>query len=353
MKPFGHGGDIYAFAHPVLDFSASLNPLGLPEGVRQAIRSVADAPCHYPDPFCRELVGEIARCEQIPEEWVLCGNGAADFIYRLVWAVKPERALLLSPCFSEYEAALRTVGAQVLYHSLLWKESFTLTPRVLSDLTPELDCIFLCNPNNPTGLPVDPELLLQILRQARRAGILVVLDECFVDLLDDPGSYTAKAWLSEFPNLILLKAFTKTYAMAGLRLGYGLCSDRRLMQKIQQYGQPWPVSSVAQAAGVAALSDPGYLEKSRSVLHPEREFLKSGLTQCGFSVWDSKANYVFFRAWRGLREALLQKHILIRCCGDYRGLDDSFYRVAVRLHPDNHQLLSALQERRDSHEWGQ
>lgn len=350
MNPFRHGGDIDAYPSPVLDFSANLNPLGFPPGVKEAIRSAADQPCRYPDPFCRKLAEQIAQHEQVPTGWVLCGNGAADLIYRLVWAVKPRRALLVSPCFSEYEAALQTVGAKISYHSLRSEEAFCLTARILQDLTLGLDCIFLCSPNNPTGLTIAPELLEPILQRAAQIDSLVVADECFLDLLDDPSPYTFRSYLGTYPNLILLKAFTKTYAMAGLRLGYTLCADLDLLGKIRECGQPWPVSLVAQAAGMAALLDSEYLPQSRAVLHTEREFLKAGLARCGCQVWDSQANYLFFRAWPGLEQALLAHQILIRCCGDYRGLDASFYRVAVRLRSENEKLIHTLEEIGGRHE---
>lgn len=344
MEPFCHGGDVFAYERPVLDFSANLNPLGMPDGVRQAVRDAADAPSQYPDPFCRDLTARIASHEQLPVEWILCGNGAADLIYRLAWAVRPKQALLLSPCFSEYEAALRTVGTTIRYHRLRQEESFAVTARILSELSPEIDCMFLCNPNNPTGLAIAPGLLHAVLRQAAQMDILVVLDECFIDLLDDPLPNTSKSLLPNYPTLFVLKAFTKTYAMAGLRLGYGLCADRELLSGMRESGPPWAVSAVAQAAGIHALSDSGYLTKTRGLLHTEREFLKKGLSECGCQVWDSQANYVFFQAWQGLEKQMLQEGVLIRCCGDYRGLDDSFYRVAVRLRPENQRLIDALQK---------
>lgn len=339
---YGHGGDIYGYTKPPLDFSANLNPLGFPKGVREAVLSAMEEDCHYPDPFCRALTRALAEREGVPPCYVLCGNGAADLIYRFVWATKPRRALLPAPCFSEYEQALRTVGADIQFHPLKPEENFHLTEAILPALRPELDCLFLCHPNNPTGHLIAHDLLYAVLKKARELGILVVLDECFLDLTDAGEPASAKPWLGEFPNLFQLNAFTKTYAMAGLRLGYALCSDAALRDAVQACGQPWAVSSVAQAAGVAALQDTAYLSRTRALLQAERAYLRQALARLPLRLWDSQANFLFFQAWRGLQQALLQRGILIRSCANYRGLDDTYYRIAVRTRVENEQLIRAM-----------
>lgn len=341
---FRHGGDIYGYSQPVLDFSANLNPMGFPAGISQAILNSLEQGEHYPDPFCRQLIQALSHCEQIPPEWMICGNGAADLIYRLVWAVKPKKALLLAPCFSEYEQALQTVGAQSVHYSLDTEQNFSLTEQILTVLTPDLDCFFLCNPNNPTGLLVQPELLRAILKTSAKAGILVILDECFLDLTIQPEPYSGKPLLEQFPNLFLLKAFTKTYAMAGLRLGYGICSNSTLLQAVQNCGQPWSVSSVAQAAGICALQDSDYLPQSRRLIQIEREFLKEQLHTQNLLFWNSQANFLFFQAWPNLDQQLLRHGIAIRSCHNYRGLDHTYYRIAVRLPTENQRLIQVIKQ---------
>ena len=148
--------------------------------------------------------------------------------------------------------------------------------------------------------------------------------------------------LGEYQNLFLLKAFTKRYAMAGIRLGYGLCSNLAVLEKMQEAVQPWNVSIPAQAAGVAALEEEEYVDEARQIIGAEREFLRDGLRQLGFSVYDSRANYIFFRGPSGLVEHALKKQVLIRDCSNYRGLSEGYYRVAVRTHEENIKLLEAL-----------
>ncbi len=344
-----HGGDIYSararMQGEILDFSANLNPLGLPEGVRRVLAESADACACYPDPLCRELCAAIAAHEGVPKEIVLCGNGAADLIFRLCQALRPHRALILAPTFAEYEQALRAVGCEVERHYLNEADEFCLTETILERLTPGLDLVFLCNPNNPTGQVADPGLMEEILLRCGQNGILLAADECFVDFLDEPGRHTLRAQLGESRHLLILRAFTKIYAMAGLRLGYCLCSDGALLERMAECGQPWSVSVPAQLAGVQALREHEYLKESAALIRSEREYLRRGLLALGFGVMGSRANYIFFRSpVAGLRGKLERENILIRSCKNYPGLDGRYYRVAVRTRRENSLLLAALRD---------
>lgn len=342
-----HGGDIAGYFDQYgcepLDFSANVSPLGLPEGVRRAVIDSLSTADQYPDPLCRRLRAAIGAFEGVDPARILCGNGAADLIFRLVLAVKPKTALVPAPTFAEYETALESCGCAVTHAVLKREDDFRVTEEFLSHLDPAPDLVFLCQPNNPTGQPVDRALLEVVLQRCESAGSILVLDECFVSLLDDGPSYTMKGRLDS-PNLFLLKAFTKTYAMAGLRLGYCLCSNETLLQDMARCGQPWSVSTVAQAAGIAALQETAYVERLHQLIAAERPRLAAGLRDCGCTVLGSRANFVFFSARPGLDAALRQKGILIRSCANYHGLDETYYRVAVRTAPDNEKLLAAVSQ---------
>ncbi len=342
-----HGGDIAGYFDQYgcepLDFSANVSPLGLPEGVRRAVIDSLSTADQYPDPLCRRLRAAIGAFEGVDPARILCGNGAADLIFRLVLAVKPKTALVPAPTFAEYETALESCGCAVTHAVLKREDDFRVTEEFLSHLDPAPDLVFLCQPNNPTGQPVDRALLETVLQRCESAGSILVLDECFVSLLDDGPSYTMKGRLDS-PNLFLLKAFTKTYAMAGLRLGYCLCSKETLLQDMARCGQPWSVSTVAQAAGIAALQETAYVERLHQLIAAERPQLAAGLRDCGCTVLGSRANFVFFSARPGLDAALRQKGILIRSCANYHGLDETYYRVAVRTAPDNEKLLAAVSQ---------
>lgn len=343
-----HGGDVYSARQKMkqepLDFSANINPMGMPPG---AVRAAADAlqQCtQYPDPLCRELRAALAAYEGIPAEQIVCGNGAADLIFRIVAATHPRRALLLAPTFAEYEQALRAMDCSIAYFPLQESEGFVLPEAFLQQLTPEINLLFLCNPNNPTGRTVSPALLQEIWKRCEEAGILLVVDECFNEFLEHPEQNTLKGVLKTGANSVILKAFTKSFAMPGLRLGYGLCGNGDLAERIFSCGQPWGVSIPAQAAGVAALQEQGYLERMRRLIQTERRWLSENLARLGLCVFPSEANYILFRTETEipLRERMEQRGVLIRACGNYRGLDNRYYRIAVRGHGENERLIAAL-----------
>ena len=341
MKEQIHGGDVYRH-RDVLDFSANMNPLGTPRSVIDAAAESLKEICNYPDIRCTVLTQALAEYEQVPAEWLICGNGAAELIFMLALGLKPEKALLLAPAFAEYEQALRTVGCGLHWHSLTEERGFSLDRSILKEITPETDLVILCNPNNPTGVLTGPELMRDILEKCRETGTFLAVDECFLDFVEERERYSLKDCLADFRNLFLLKAFTKRYAMAGIRLGYGICSDPGVLEKMQASVQPWSVSVPAQAAGTAALREEAYVERAREMVRTEREFLRQGLEKLGFRVYDSRANYLFFRGPRGLTGHALKNHVLIRDCSNYRGLTEGYYRVAVRTREENRKLLEAL-----------
>ena len=346
-----HGGDRYGAAlhssftqEELLDFSANINPLGMPESVEKAILNSLSASLHYPDPFCRQLRAEIAAKEKVKAEEILCGNGGADLIYRLVYALKPKQALVTAPTFAEYEEALRQVGARIHHYNL--PESMKIGEKLLESITEDLELIFVCNPNNPTGLLTDRSLLQRLLERAETLGIWVCVDECFLDFVKEKEAYTLTGFLNRYPHLVILKSFTKLYAMPGLRLGYVLSGNGALLRKMQQAGQPWGVSELAMEAGIAALKETNYREQTIALVDKEREFLMSGLTKLGCKVWPGKANYLCFRiaGEPRLYEKLLEHGILIRRCENYHNLTEQDYRIAVRTHEENKCLLEAISE---------
>ena len=347
MKQLVHGGDWMGyrerFGRDALDFSANVSPLGLPEGVAQAIRDALPLADRYPDPLCRTLRAALSRAEGVPQERILCGNGAADLIFRLVWARKPRRALVTAPTFAEYATALKSVGCMVERFFLREQEDFAVTDAFCAAIRPGVDMVFLCQPNNPTGQLTALPLMEQILHRCAACGTLLVVDECFLDFLPDHALHTAKGLLGE-GDLVILKAFTKLYGMAGVRLGYALSADTALLEQMQACGQPWGVSSLAQAAGLAALEETAYVEKVRALIAEQRPRLTAGLRALGLRVLDGRANYLLFQAPETLGEALRQRGAVLRSCANYPGLGPGWYRTAVRTGPENEQLLKLLAE---------
>lgn len=337
-----HGGDVYG-GGITLDFSANTNPLGTPPGVLEAVRRGLPQLHRYPDPYCRRLVRAIAAHEQVPESYVLCGNGAAELIYAFCAAAKPRTAAETAPTFAEYAQGLSRVGCAVERYSLRDENSFDLDDGFLPFLEEKKpEAVFLCNPNNPTGRLIQLPLLEHILRCCAARGIRLFLDECFLDLTE--GGVSAKRFLAEYPGLLILKAFTKSYGMAGIRLGYCLCADSALLRDMAAASPPWNVSSLAQSAGVAALEEGEFLRRTVELVRRERSYLAGELTVLGFRVCPSQANYLLLHGPRGLREGLLQRGITIRSCGNYHGLDEGWYRVAVRSHGENEALIAAIRQ---------
>lgn len=343
MRKHQHGGDIYTSEYRI-DFSANINPLGMPESVRLAACEGVALSANYPDVCCRKLRGAIAEKEQVPAEWIICGNGAADLIFSVVQAEKPGKALLTAPGFAEYEQALKAQGCAVQFYTLRKEDGFSVREDILECLTEDLDMIFLCNPNNPTGVVIAQALLEKILSLCRERNIRVILDLCFVEFLENFREADMTYAAGEYQNLFILKAFTKTYAMAGLRLGYAVCADTGLLERIGQIRQPWGVSLPAQMAGEAALKEEEYVQKARALVAKERVWLSGELKKLGFQVYASAANFLFFRGREKLADACRKQGILIRDCSNYRGLADGYYRIAVRTHEENEALVQVLKK---------
>lgn len=298
---YQHGGDIYT-NQVELDYSANLNPLGLPEGVKNAYIGAADCCSVYPDSRCQALRTKLADYHRIGREAVLCGNGAAELIFLIVQAKRPKRALLIAPSFLEYEQALKAAGCGLSWFDLKEEEDFALSvPELLVHLKEaeaagqRPDILFLCNPNNPTGFAVEREALIPLLEYCEERGIVCVVDECFIEFLDEPERFSVMKELrsGRFRRLFILKAFTKLYAMAGLRLGYGISLDRELLEAMDGCRQPWSVSGPAQSAGEAALGETEYVNRARELVKRERSWLKAQMEGLGLFVYDSRANYLF------------------------------------------------------------
>ena len=343
-----HGGDWAGYqaerGGQPLDFSANISPLGLPEGVRRAAVRALDTAERYPDPLCRALRAAIGKAEGVDPAWVLCGNGAAELIYRAVLARRPKRGLVTAPAFSEYEAALELAGCRTDRFLLKEEDGFALNGEFLEAITPDMDLVFLCQPNNPTGRTVPRALLAAAAERCRAAGALLVLDECFCGFLDDPDAFSLKDLVGRYENLLILKAFTKLYAMAGLRLGYCLCSDAALLAAMGGAGQPWGVSGPAQAAGIAALEETNYVEAVRAQIQAQRPRLAGELSRLGLRVVPGEANYLLFWSPVPLVGPLRERGILLRDCANYHGLCEGWYRTAVRTAEENSRLLAALEE---------
>lgn len=342
QKTNPHGGDIYG-GTVKLDFSANTNPFGTPKGIIDAVCECLPQMHRYPDPYCRELVAAIADHEQVPQSSILCGNGAAELIYAFAQAVRPKTAMELAPTFSEYALGLERTHCHIERHFLRKENNFAVGEELLAAVAEKSpEAVFVCNPNNPTGQLAEEEILTKLAQLCCEKNIWLFVDECFLDLTDEGKSL--KSCLPENPRLVILKAFTKSYGMAGVRLGYCMSANSHLLAEMSAAVQPWNVSSLAQAAGVAALKESAFLEKTKVIIRQQRKYLTDELEKQGFWVCPSRANFILFQGAENLGERLADMGIAIRSCDNYQGLEKGWYRIAVRLPEENRVLMDAIRQ---------
>ena len=341
MMDAPHGGDIYAYDRDLLDFSVNLNPLGMPDRVLRAVREHAEEYDRYPDPHCRALRRALSVRESVPEKWLVFGNGAADLIVRLCMVLKPKRALLPAPTFSEYEKAVRLAGGEVRRFFLRQEAGYQVTADYADAVQLGDSVVFLCNPNNPTGALAEPGTVEALLSACGQVGAVLVVDECFLPFTD---GRSCQSWLRAYPNLMVLRAFTKLYAMAGLRLGYLMCADEDLAGRIGAWGQSWSVSAPAQVAGLAAVSEEGWPERTRRFLRMERPWMTDALGAVGFFVYPSHSNFLLFQARPDLWDRAMARGVMLRPCSNFPGLDGSYFRIGLKKRVQNEMLLQVLKE---------
>lgn len=345
MPEYVHGGDVYSFAArfgavPV-DLSTNINPYGIPESVKQAMHDAIENCTQYPDPFCRAARQAISEVEGVAPNRIYCGSGAADVLDRLAVVIRPKTALLLAPTFAEYERTL--TGADLRFHTLRADENFAVTERILQDITPDLDVVYLCNPNNPTGRTIDSALLREIAARCVAAGARLIVDECFLDFVS--GGETLASHLDTFPSLVLLRAYTKMYAVPGVRFGWCMTADAALIESLYRAGQPWNVSVIAQACAVACAGERDYAAQTAQRIAAERVYLTEGLTARGVTVFPGEANFLLFHTSdTDLQDKLARRGILARDCSNYRGLTCGYYRTAVKTRNESEMLFAALDE---------
>lgn len=341
-----HGGDIYRNSIE-LDFSININPLGIPDGAWKAVLDSEDEISKYPDINCELLRQTIGKYHGVSLDRIVCGNGASEIIQGICLMAKAQKAILNAPSFSGYERSLRNTGTRIYYNNLNPHEDFKLTRTYVDKIEAvHPDLIFITNPNNPDGNLVDRDVRRRILEICRESGAIVVADECFIEMTDSHEEESFLTDARENDNLIVIRAFTKSYGMPGIRLGYAICQNEHMAETISKYLPEWNVSSIAQAVGARVIGAREYLQKSREYIKSERAYLSNELKKLGMDVYPSDANFILFEDVNGhgrnLYELLLQKGILIRDCSDYMGLKGGHYRVAVKLHNDNIKLIEAL-----------
>ncbi|MFH1797802.1 MAG: threonine-phosphate decarboxylase CobD [Candidatus Omnitrophota bacterium] len=343
---FLHGGNIHKAERDgrkkVLDFSANINPLGIPSVVKEKVYKNFDKVLHYPDPEAEDVTGKIAEYLGIEKKNILIGNGSVEFIYLLMNVYRPRTVLIPVPVFSEYERAARNAGSKVYFLRLKEKHNFKMSP-----VRPrEADIIFAANPNNPTG-----NFIAENFKEIEKAaGRLIIVDEAFMDFVEKQKKYSLVQKAVKNKKIIVLRTLTKFFAMPGLRIGY-VVAHENIIRKLKAYQTPWSVNSLAQLAAEKVLDDRDYIRKTHELIQKERTFLYGALGKiAGIKTYPSVVNFILIKIERKditskvLRECLMKKGILIRDCGNFRGLSDKYIRVAIRSRKENLKLISALRK---------
>jgi threonine-phosphate decarboxylase len=349
-----HGGDVYTWAQKaridpaeIIDFSASINPLGPPASARKAFQESYNEVSRYPDPYGEELKKALAKRHGMKPTEILVGNGSTQLVYLLCFALRPRKALVVGPAFSEHANALTLAGAKVRFLSLTPNDDFRFsTEDFMSAWGKADDMAFLTTPNSVTGRLIPRAEIEKIARIALLKKRFLVIDEAFIDFVEEES---VKQLIWDNPYVIILRSLTKYYALPGLRLGYLLAHSRRVAQ-FAAYLEPWSVNGPAQKVALACLADARFRLNTERWLHRERSYLAQALIALKrFQPYPSNANFLLVRIANnasavGLHSFLLHKKILIRACNSFAGLGSDHFRVAVKRRKDNRLLLEALTE---------
>lgn len=352
-----HGGNIketickYKLSpNHIIDFSASINPLGAPERLKEIISGNLNSILRYPDPDCFDAKREFSKYLNVSEDCILLGNGSIELIYLIARALKARRALIPIPAFSEYEKAVLLSGAKCSFLKSTEEDGFRInTDRILKNLR-RADLIFICNPNNPTGFLLQKEEIIALAKECENRGAFLVVDEVFMDFVQEPDKTSVIGFASKSRRIMVLRSLTKFFAIPGLRMGALICAQA-LIRKIVPCQYPWSVNTLAQLACCGLLKDNAFIRTSREYMFKERQAFFRELSRIKYiKPYPAGANFIFCKILSkninsyALSEHCGRKGIIIRDCANFRGLGGNFIRVAVRKKEENAKLINALNE---------
>ncbi|GJL79813.1 MAG: threonine-phosphate decarboxylase [Nitrospinaceae bacterium] len=355
-----HGGGLIAVSRmtgldleDLLDFSVNVNPLGPPGCVQEIFSRSMHLLTQYPEPCYEDLKQAISNATGVPTDWVAIGNGSTELIYLLPDLLdRGKQVLIVSPCFSEYERAFQPTDCAVKHFILDSSNGFSLPiDKFLFQLQqfPDLGGIVIGHPNNPTGTLLAEESFRTLSAFCERRGIFLFIDETFIDFSAPESSFLK--YTSLCPHLVLIRSMTKFYSLPGLRLGYAIMNPERV-KTLEAHQPPWSVNALAQAMGPALLTSAGFAEATCQYVQREKEFLCKNLSEApSVEIFPSQANFILFRLREGddteakhFFEALLHQGIVLRNCGNFKGLNPGFFRLAIRSRIDNQLLVSRIHE---------
>ncbi|WP_022773197.1 pyridoxal phosphate-dependent aminotransferase [Butyrivibrio sp. AE2015] len=349
-KDYYHGGEIKSDS--LIDFSVNTNFFA--DELEFTKEEIQKATCLYPDRESNDLVLKVADKNDISADYIVIGNGASQIITLLPYCLDIKNALIIEPTFSGYERALWAKGASVSYLFLDEKDDFLFGESRLKEIErfvkdyegQENSAVYICNPNNPTGRVIKKDTLKDVLDICKKYGAFLVVDESFIDFTDDKRDKSLICFIDDHKNLFIIRSFTKIYSIPGIRLGYGICSDEKVVEKMRLMQPEWSISGLAQVAGAKLLDRDLDIKKCLLDIKNEREYLKRELERLGIRVFPSDVNFLLIKvnAKDGFYEKLLSKGIYLRKSSNFPGLTDEYYRIAIRGHEDNKKLIEVIEK---------
>jgi threonine-phosphate decarboxylase len=350
-----HGGNIWKYPKSsrrvIVDFSVNTNPLGLSQKIKTSIVRNIDKINYYPDPESKYLKNRLAKFHRLSSHNFLIGNGSIELIHLIPRALKAKVVLIPIPTFSEYEFAVKINNAKCLYVKSTEKNNFKIDISKLMQHIPKADLVFLCNPNNPTGSMLECQEILALLKACKKYNVTLVIDEAFMDFVAPEKMIAMAVESAETKNLLVLRSLTKFFVVPGIRIGY-LVGHKDTIAKLARHTYPWNVNTLAQVMAEEAFNDKQYIARTQSIVLEERRYLYENLNKTrGVRAYPSSANFLLckiegagIKNSANLSAKLINRGVLIRNCDNFRGLDDRFFRVAVRKREENIKFLSALRK---------
>lgn len=359
-----HGGNIYKIFREknidkILDYSSNINPYGLPENLKKEIFEKVFVLERYPDPDYIELREKIAEKNNLNIENIIVGNGATEIIFLFMKILSPKKVLIVSPTFGEYERAIKAStlandSLEINYFELKETENFVLNIKNLeTELENNYDLLILCNPNNPTGQFLKLKKLEEILKICEQKNTKLFVDEAFVEFVEDWENESIINSKEKKENLFVIRAFTKFFAIPGLRLGYGICFNNNLLKKMLEKKEPWSVNNIADLAGQTVLDDENYIQKTKEWIKDQKKYMYENLNKIeGLRAYKTEVNFILLKIEdnllekgldvKNLRKKMLEKGILIRDASNFIYLDKRYFRLAIKDKLNNEKVIETL-----------
>lgn len=349
-----HGGNIYKLQREgkkdILDYSSNINPLGVPESLKKAVSENFSVLTRYPDINYTELRESIGKYNNIESENIIAGNGATEVLFLYIKALKPKKVLIAAPTFAEYERAVKNAECEIDFFELKEEDNFILNKDKFIQKAKNYNLAVICNPNNPTGKFISKEIIFEINENLKKSGTKLFIDECFIEFISGWKEKTSALFKSE--NIFILRALTKFFALPGLRLGYGICFDKKIIEKINEIREPWSVNGFADLAGKVILNDIEYIKNTEKWILEERKYFTDSLKEIEenkkIKIYETETNFILIKLLEMTSEEfksrMEEKNILVRNASNFKFLDNSFIRLAIKDREKNKKVIEAVKE---------